>query len=124
MTLVRRLRVVQSKDYFTAVDLGVFMYRDLAAHHAGEASTQVGDRRRDFLAGPWRAVPNRKPARATGGAGHRWFQRNRSAKNAAVCVAAVRSPRSGEATPGQPRSLNRRLSMPPARIVVSLPLPL
>jgi len=56
------LRVVQSEDYFTTVDLDVFLYRDLAPQHVGEAPTQVGDCRRDYRAGPQRSMPNRKRA--------------------------------------------------------------
>jgi hypothetical protein len=106
------LCVVQSEDYFMTADLGVFLYRDLAAQHAGEASTQVGDCRRDFLAGPWRAMPNRKRAIGASFAGHRWFRE--SAKDAGDRVVAVRSPKPGGTTPGQPASLKRRSPMPPA----------
>ena len=73
MTLVGRLRVVQNEEYFTSVDLGVFMNRDRAAHHAGEAPTELGDCRRDYRAALERAVPNRKRARDASFAGHRWL---------------------------------------------------
>jgi hypothetical protein len=107
-----RLRVVHGEDYFTSVDPGVFQYRNLAARHAGEASTEVGDCRRDYLAGPWRAMPNRKRTRGAGFAGHHWCRE--SALQKTLPIALLRSARRpGGATPRQPGTLKRR---PPPRL--------